>query len=218
MPAMTVLAADDSKRSPGNHSEYLERHSSTARPRDETVGFIAERRADLHGERSRRVVPAFEEAFYIATQGERLSKATRVFAPAFAKIARLHDKIDLPGASVSSSGSRSPGTMVATKREELRGRDLAFARSSAAPAFSRGGVELLTNTGPLAGAMAIADCEPTPESSWLVGEFVDGRRCARTRPSTRGGSASTDVPDPAPVAPLHGDRLSVDRRRAGRWS
>ncbi|MGO3886577.1 MAG: carbamoyl-phosphate synthase large subunit, partial [Mycetocola sp.] len=39
---------------------------------------------------------------------------------------------------------------------------------------SRGGVGLLTNTGPLAGKMEVSDCHPTPEQPWLVQPFVDG--------------------------------------------
>src|SRR5262249_42974249 len=45
-----------------------------------------------------------------------------------------------------------------------------FARA----AFSRGGVTLLTNTGPLAGAVKLEDCQPTEQNPWLVQEFVHG--------------------------------------------
>lgn len=38
------------------------------------------------------IVPAFEEAFYISTQIERLSQFTKVFASPFRTLALLHDK------------------------------------------------------------------------------------------------------------------------------
>ena len=40
--------------------------------------------------------------------------------------------------------------------------------------YSRGGVTLLTNTGPLAGRVRLEDVHPTPDAPWLVQEFVDG--------------------------------------------
>jgi hypothetical protein len=40
--------------------------------------------------------------------------------------------------------------------------------------FSRGGVSLLTNPGPLAGHVSVEDVHPTAEIPWLVQEFVDG--------------------------------------------
>ncbi len=38
------------------------------------------------------IIPTYEEAFYIATQIERLSLATKVFTSPFATLARLHNK------------------------------------------------------------------------------------------------------------------------------
>ncbi len=49
-----------------------------------------------------------------------------------------------------------------------------FPRYFARAAFSRGGVGLLTNTGPLAGHLSPGDCHPTEANPWLVQEFVDG--------------------------------------------
>jgi hypothetical protein len=44
----------------------------------------------------------------------------------------------------------------------------------ARPVFSRGGVSLFTNTGPLAGAMELEECNPALHSPWIVQEFVHG--------------------------------------------
>jgi hypothetical protein len=45
----------------------------------------------------------------------------------------------------------------------------------ARPVFSRGGISLLTNTGPLAGAVAMQDCLPTPQLPWIVQAFMHGQ-------------------------------------------
>ena len=49
-----------------------------------------------------------------------------------------------------------------------------FPQFFARAAFSRGGVALLTNTGPLAGQVAVEDCHPSTDQPWLVQEFESG--------------------------------------------
>jgi hypothetical protein len=68
----------------------------------------------------------------------------------------------------------SEATIVARSRDELVAATERFPRYFARAAYSRGGVELLTNTGPLAGHVSIDEVTPTNESPWLVQEFVDG--------------------------------------------
>ena len=47
-------------------------------------------------------------------------------------------------------------------------------RFFARPAYSRGGVTLYTNTGPLAGETSIEELHPTPENPFLVQPFLEG--------------------------------------------
>ena len=79
--------------------------------------------------------------------------------------------------------------------------------------FSRGGVDLLTNTGPLAGALDPADVHPTPRAALADPAVRRGRDGLHLldRPR-RDGQLAPDVPDPAPVAPLDRDPVRVDRR------
>lgn len=169
----TVYASDAYELAPGSHSRYLAGHFVTASPRDETEQFVAdvERVATDNG--IDVIVPAFEEAFYLATQHDRLSQAARLYAAPFETLARLHDKAVFQ-ALVTRLGLRTPETVVARSDAELRSQIERYPRYFARAAFSRGGVGLLTNTGPLAGHVSIDDCHPTPESPWLVQEFVDG--------------------------------------------
>jgi glutathione synthase/RimK-type ligase-like ATP-grasp enzyme len=169
----SVYASDAYALAPGSHSHYLAGHFVTASPRDDTERFVADVERIATDNEIDVIVPAFEEAFYLATQHDRLSHAARLYAAPFATLARLHDKAVFQ-ALTTRLGLRTPETLVARSDEELRSQIERFPRYFARAAFSRGGVGLLTNTGPLAGHVAIEDCNPTPESPWLVQEFVDG--------------------------------------------
>jgi hypothetical protein len=65
-----------------------------------------------------------------------------------------------------------PRTLVAHDDASLREAIGQFPEYFARAAFSRGGVALLTNTGPLAGAVSVDDCHPSDDQPWLVQEFV----------------------------------------------
>jgi hypothetical protein len=168
-----VHAADDYALSPGNHSKYLEGHHVYASPSAETEAFVDDLERIARESAIDVIVPAFEEAFYISTQRDRLSDAATVFTAPFATLAPLHDKVAFERL-VSRLGLPIAETVVATSDAELAEARARFDRYFARPAFSRGGVSLLTNTGPLAGAVALSDCRPTPQSPWLVQPFVDG--------------------------------------------
>jgi predicted ATP-grasp superfamily ATP-dependent carboligase len=168
-----VYASDDYELAPGSHSRYLEQRFVTASPRGDTERFVSDIESIVTEHGIDAIVPAFEEVFYLSTQHERLARcATPIFAP-FATLARLHDKAVFQSLA-SELGLRTPQTIVARSDAELRAALERFPRYFARAAFSRGGVSLLTNAGPLAGHLSVGDCRPTPESPWLVQEFVDG--------------------------------------------
>lgn len=168
-----VYAADDYARSPGSHSKYLAGHYVYPSPRERTGDFVAEL-GRIAGEAGIDViVPAFEEAFYIAARAADLPERVTAFTGEFRALARLHDKVAFQRL-VTELGLPVPESVVATSDAELRTATERFERYFARAAFSRGGVDLLTNTGPLAGTVEIADCHPTPPSPWIVQPFVDG--------------------------------------------
>jgi predicted ATP-grasp superfamily ATP-dependent carboligase len=169
----TVYASDDYELAPGSHSRYLEGHFVTASPRDDPEGFVSDVERIATENEIEAIVPVFEEAFYLATQHERLSRSATLYTAPFATLARLHDKAVFQSL-VTDLGLRTPETLVATSDEELRSALERFPQYFARAAFSRGGVSLLTNTGPLAGHLSVEHVHPTPESPWLVQEFVDG--------------------------------------------
>lgn len=168
-----VVASDTYEGAIGSHSKYLAGHAVTASPRFETEQFIADvvdivKRYDIE-----LIIPTFEEVFYLAARVGDLPEGVRLYAGAFDKLARLHDKASFQRL-VAAAGVPVPETVVVSNETELHAAIERFPKYFARAAFSRGGVGLLTNTGPLAGNFAVEDCHPTPEQPWLVQPFTDG--------------------------------------------
>lgn len=169
----TVVASDTYAGAIGSHSKYLAAHAVTASPRFKTDQFISDILAIVNEHEIDLIIPSFEEAFYLAARAHELPESVTLFTGKFENLARLHDKASFQRLA-EQAGVPIPETVVATSDEELRAAIDRFPRFFARAAFSRGGVGLLTNTGPLAGKVAVEDCKPTPDQPWLVQPFVDG--------------------------------------------
>jgi len=168
-----VHSSDTYASAPGNHSRYLKGHFVTASPRDETETFArqvydycAEHAIDL-------VVPTWEEAFYLATAHERIEAVANLYTAEFETLARVHDKHSFEQL-VERLGIRAPVGVTVRSDEELREAIGRWPRYFGRGVYSRGGVTLLTNHGPLAGRVKPEDVHPTPDAPWLVQEFVEG--------------------------------------------
>jgi len=168
-----VFAADDYRQAPGSHSKYAVAFFVYPPSAYETEAFIdgIEQLIDEHD--IDVVIPAFEEAFFLSTQRERLSRKATIYCAEFAALARLHDKAAFERL-VRELGLPIPESVVATSDGELAAAIDRFDRYFARAVFSRGGVDLLTNTGPLAGVLDPAEVHPTEAEPWLVQPFVDG--------------------------------------------
>ncbi|MBA2546504.1 MAG: carbamoyl-phosphate synthase large subunit [Solirubrobacterales bacterium] len=191
-----VYACDSYKAAPGSHSKYLTGHFTTASATGDTEEFVSGV-VTFAGENGIEVViPMFEEIFYLAAQHERVSKVTRLFAPPFRTLAQVHDKGTFQELC-DKLGIRTPQTIVAHTHEELVEAIAKFPQFFGRAAFSRGGVGLLTNTGPLAGHLKPEDCHPTEQNPWLIQEFVDGpMHC--TYSCVHGGEVATHMSYRAP--------------------
>ena len=168
-----VYATDTFKSSPGLHSKFVKERFVTPSPAFDTRDFVArvdeiarDREIDL-------VLPAFEEVFYLSKHLSELECRDRVYCSDLDTLYRLHNKktfielvqeLDLPIAP----------TIIATSKEELRDAANQFEHYFGRAAFSRGGVSLLTNFGPLAGAVDIDEIEPSTEQPWIIQSFVEG--------------------------------------------
>jgi hypothetical protein len=168
-----VYASDTYREAPGSHSRYLSGHFVTAKPAQETERFLEDVERIVRENEIEMVVPSFEEAFFLSTRHAELSEITRLYTPPFRTLAPLHDKSTFQQL-MDKLDLRTPETVVAKSDQELREALERWPRYFARAAFSRGGVALLTNTGPLAGHVQVEDCHPTEASPWLMQEFVDG--------------------------------------------
>lgn len=169
----TVVATDTYHGAMGSHSKYAHAHAVTASPTFDTDAFIADVVGLVNDHEIEVIVPSFEEAFYLAARAHDLPDGVRLYAGAFDKLARLHDKASFQRL-VEEAGVPIPETIVATDDPSLAAAIEKFPKYFARAAFSRGGVALLTNTGPLAAQMSVEDCHPTPDQPWLVQPFIDG--------------------------------------------
>ncbi len=169
----TVYASDTYDGAMGSHSKYAAGHTVTASPTfdsdqfiDDINKFVEENQIDL-------ILPSFEEAFYLSARRDDLVDGVEVYTGPFDKLAVLHDKVSFQKLC-EEAGVPIPETVVATDDASLKAATEKFPQYFARAAFSRGGVALLTNTGPLAGQLKLEDCHPTKEQPWIVQPFTDG--------------------------------------------
>lgn len=168
-----VYAADTFAYAPGSHSKYVVASTVTPPPSRQPHEFIEAIAEFIEANDIELLVPCFEEVFYIAQAHDRLAPLVEVFAPSFETLARLHDKAAFTELA-RELGLAVPTTHVVHGREELRAASQALGSFFARPSFSRGGVDLYTNEGPLAGVLELEDCDPTPDNPWLVQPFLHG--------------------------------------------
>ena len=168
-----IIAADTFDEAPGSRSRYAAVSCSLPSPRYETEAFLDAVRSVVIEERVDLILPAFEEALHFAKHRDSVDLGAPVFAPDYETLVTLHDKARFQELA-TRLGLAVPETVVATNRAELESAIARFPRFFARAAFSRGGVQLFTNTGPLGGAVSIDDVDASPKNPILVQEFIDG--------------------------------------------
>lgn len=168
-----VFASDTFSTAPGSHSKHVEEAFVTPSPTFATRDFVEAIIEIVETHSIDMIIPSFEEALYLSAHRDRLDDKTDLFAPPVDTLLELHDKERFTELCLSL-GLLVPETEVVETREDLFAALGHFEQFFAKPAFSRGGVKLLTNVGPLAGAVEIEDCEPTSDNPWLVQEYLKG--------------------------------------------
>jgi predicted ATP-grasp superfamily ATP-dependent carboligase len=168
-----VFAADSFDAAPGSHSRHVYARANVARAAFAPERFYRDIKKLILEWRIDLVLPAFEEVFFLARHLSELSELTRLFASDFALLARLHDKARF-NAFAHQMGIAAPRSTVVHNRAELFSALRSLPRYFAKPAFSRGGIEAVTNAGPLAGALSLDAIVPTARRPWLVQDYIDG--------------------------------------------
>ncbi len=174
-----VTATDTFAAAPGSHSRGAARHLVTHAPTQESEAFVADVVAAIERYDIGVVLPMFEEVFYLAAHRDRLEgTGAELFFPEFATLARVHDKVSFAQLcrDLHLPVAESIVTTTDAELSSAIGRwDHWFARA----AFGRGGLDVLTNSGPLAGEGDPAEVHPTADDPWLVQEYLDGvDRCS----------------------------------------
>jgi hypothetical protein len=168
-----VFAADSVGTAPGSHSRWTAGSERVASPEFSPRRFVTDIMALVRHRDIELVVPCFEEVFHLARHLPELSSLVPVFASDFEPLVRLHHKAEF-NRLAREAGCPTPRTTVVESRSELRAALRLYSGYFARPAWSRGGLDLLTNCGPLAGTLAVDDCRPTRRHPWIVQEYVDG--------------------------------------------
>jgi predicted ATP-grasp superfamily ATP-dependent carboligase len=169
-----VVAADSIRATPGAHSRHAREHLVVAPPALHPDRFAADVAAAARRYEVALVIAPFEDALHLAHRREALPAGTRLFADRFATLRALHDKAAFME-RCAALGVPVPRGERADSPAELRAAIAGLDRWLAKPAFSRAGIEQVTNVGSRAGEHDLADCRPTREAPWLVQEYVDGR-------------------------------------------
>lgn len=191
-----VFACDSYAEAPGSHSKHLAGHFTTASATGDPVAFTSDIERIVAENEIEMIIPMFEEVFYLAARHEAISELTRLYAPLFRTLAQVHDKGTFQELC-DKLGIRTPQTVVAHDHDQLLAAIERFPQYFGRAAFSRGGVGLLTNTGPLAGHLDPKDVHPTEANPWLVQEFVEGpMHC--TYSCVHGGEVATHMSYRAP--------------------
>lgn len=169
-----VTAVDTFKASPGSHSRFAARHLEVPAPAQQTEDFVAAIAKIIEDQDIEWVLPMFEEVFYLAYHRDRLERdGVHLFFPPFETLAKVHDKVtfaelcrslDLPVAE----------SITATTPEQLEAATNKWEHWFARAAYGRGGLNVLTNSGPLAGEGQLSDADPSDADPWLVQEYLDG--------------------------------------------
>jgi predicted ATP-grasp superfamily ATP-dependent carboligase len=169
----TVFASDTFSSAPGSHSRYVAESIVTASPRYDTRRFVEDVVRALRDHDVDMLLPQFEEVFYLAKHRAELAPWARAFMPSFESLALLHNKATLHGLA-QSLNIRVPRSVTATSQARLAEAIAGFEGYFARPVYSRGGIQLFTNLGPLAGATKLDECRPSAENPWVVQQFVEG--------------------------------------------
>ena len=158
---MTSPRSTPSRRRPGATPATRPATSRCPQPTQQTEAFIDAIVGIIDDQQIEWVLPMFEEVFYLAAHRDRLEGSAELFFPDFDTLAKVHDKVTF-SAMCRDLGLPVAESVTATSPQELKDAIGRFDHWFARAAYGRGGLNVLTNTGPLAGEGSVEDAVPTP--------------------------------------------------------
>ena len=169
-----VIALDTFAASPGAHSRYAQASIVAPSPRFDPQGFVGAVIDGVQRYDADFLLPCFEEAILLSEAREEVeAEGTDIFTAEPEALWALHDK-DAFRELAASLGLDVPVTFTAKNRAELEFALRSFPRHFARQAFSRGGMGILTNHGPLAGTTDARALAPQPDNPVIVQPFLEG--------------------------------------------
>ncbi len=168
-----VYASDTFKTSPGLHVRGLAGHLITPPPTQETDAFVDAVAETITNHGIDVVLPMFEDVFYLTKHRARLEPLAGLFFPTLETLLKFHSKANFVQLC-QQIGVPVPDTLVVHDDAELAAAIAEIPQYFARASFSRGGVDILTDVGPLAETIAVSDIHPTEENPWVVQGFVEG--------------------------------------------
>lgn len=169
-----VIAADTFKTAPGSHSKYLKAYELVPRPKQDTKAFVAAVAEVIKKYEIEWLLPMFEEVFYLAYHREELEGlGAKLYFPPFETLHRVHDKATF-NELCTKLGLPLAKTITTTSDAEFKDAIAQFPHWFARGVYGRGGLNVITNTGPLAGEGDVDDIHPTEDDPWIVQEYLVG--------------------------------------------
>ncbi len=176
-----VIATDTFRESPGMHSKGVAEAIVTAAPTQEPDAFVDDVCTIVDKHRIDWVLPMFEEVFYLAANREKLEQNrpdVNFFFPQLDALLEVNDKSTFADLC-KRLGLAVAETIVCTSNEEFVAATQNWEHWFARATFGRGGLDVATNYGPLAGETAVEDVQPSADDPWLVQQFLVGTdRCS----------------------------------------
>jgi predicted ATP-grasp superfamily ATP-dependent carboligase len=168
-----VYATDTMRWTVGSHSRYLAQHIVTPPPRYDSAGFATALLQIIERAQIDWLIPTSEEVFFVARHHQALAAHTRVFTEPLDVLDDLHHKYRFQ-MRCAALGIRTPRTTLVCDTADLHAALPCFPAYLLKPAYSRFATQIITNSGPRAGQIALEHCRPTPPYPWLLQAYIAG--------------------------------------------
>ncbi|MGW0037620.1 ATP-grasp domain-containing protein [Gordonia sp. NPDC003376] len=175
-----LVASDTFRAAPGSHSRGAKKHITVPAPTQETEAFVDKVIDTIDAEQINWLLPMFEEVFYLAAHRDRIAdgRDVELFFPDLETLRTVHDKVSF-AQLCTELGLPVAETLTATDDAQFTAALGHWEHWFARAAFGRGGLDIATNTGPLAGEADVDTIHPSADDPWLVQEYLKGvDRCS----------------------------------------
>jgi hypothetical protein len=205
-----VVASDTFSAGPGSQSRYATAARITASPRRSPLRFVDDVAAIMERDRIECLIPACEEAIYLAALSHRLPDAAHVY-PSFDVIARLHEQ----GCRARHCAARECWFRAASssKIRRIWRRPHPLGSYFANPFIRDAGFLFHKRRAHASAAIPLEECDPSIERPWIVRSISMGSTSAPAPYSGGSGDGNSSTSTRAKWSTrtaLYSDRSTID--------